>query len=411
MMSPMSETASGPEWYEPWAREHGDAKASGAFREHFGTAPQGVWSAAGRVNLIGEHTDYSNGLCLPTVLRHRTFVAASARDDDMLEIVSDAGTAFDGPGTRWSARLDDISPETAAGWPVYPAGVAWALRERGYDGPGLNLAITSCVPLGAGLASSGAVTCATARAINDVWRLSLDSKAARVELAEAAIDAENLVAQTPTGGLDQYTSLFCPEGSVIEIDFATSPPAIREAPLYFPDYGLVLLVIDTRTTHHLTDGRYAERYRECQAAADALGVTKLREVADDPHGMARVEAMTDPVLKKRARHVVSEIDRVRQVSAELAGTGPAHERFVEVGRHIYRSHTSLAVDFEVSCPELDLAVNAAWTSGALGARLVGAGFGGAAIALIRRTQMDATARVIDRSFSEAGLPRPRFLHL
>ena len=411
MMVEMTEMTAEPDWYEPWTRGTGAAQATALFTSTFDSAPRAVFSAPGRVNLIGEHTDYNAGLALPTVLRHRTYVAASPRDDDVLDIVSSAGDEFDGPGDRWSCPMDEISPESAGGWPAYPAGVVWALRERGFDGPGLNLAIASCVPLGAGLASSAALTCATARAVNSMWGLALDSPELRIDLAEATIDAENRMARTPTGGMDQYTALFCPEGSAVEIDFATSPPHLRDTPLYFPDYGLVLLVIDTRTRHRLTDGRYAERFAECHEAARALGASTLREVADDPRAGQRVEGLEDPILKKRARHVVNEIDRVRRVTSELAGTAPASERFVEIGRNIYRSHTSLAVDFEVSCPELDLAVNAAWTSGALGARLVGGGFGGAVIALVRRTQMDTTAHTIDRSFQDAGMQRPRFLHV
>lgn len=404
-------TAPGPEprWYEPWVRSAGEARATQFFAEHFGTPAAGVWSAPGRVNLIGEHTDYNLGLSLPTILRHRTFIAGSVRDDDSLVIVSSAGEDLVGPGTRWECPMDDISPSTAEGWPAYPAGLIWALRERGYDGPGLNLAVASSIPIGAGLGSSAALTCGTAIAVNSLWRLALDSTERRIELAEAAQEAENLIARTPTGALDHYTALFCQEGSAIEIDFSTSPLTFQPTPLYFPDYGLVLLIVVTPRRHRLTDGRYAVRHRECQEASSALGVKSLREVADDPQGLRRVETLSDETLRKRARHVVSEIGRVRLVSEELAGTAPAHERFVDVGRQIYRSHTSLAVDFEVSCPELDLAVNAAWTSGALGARLVGAGFGGAAIALIRRTQMDATARLVDLNFIDAGMERPHFV--
>ncbi|MBN2176610.1 MAG: galactokinase [Demequinaceae bacterium] len=405
----MNASSPEPRWYEPWARASGEARAQQCFADHFGEAAAGVWSAPGRVNLIGEHTDYNFGLALPTIIRHRTFVAASVRDDDDLVIVSSGGEDIVGPGKRWQGPMDDITPESTDGWPAYPAGLVWALRERGYDGPGLNLAFSSSIPIGAGLASSAALTCSTAMAVNALWRLALDSDERHIELAEAAMDAENLMAKTPTGGLDQYTSLFCREGSAIEIDFSTSPPTFRPTPLYFPDYGLALLVIVTPKRHRLTDGRYAQRYDECQQASKALGVQSLREVADDPHGLRRVEGLSEEVLKKRARHVVSEIERVRLVSEELAGTAPAHERFVDIGRQIYRSHTSLAVDFEVSCAELDLAVNAAWTSGALGARLVGGGFGGAAIALVRRTQMDATARLIDQSFMDAGMERPGFL--
>ena len=409
MANEMNSVTPGPLWHEPWDRTSGTTRTSKLFKDNFGSPTTGVWSAPGRINLIGEHTDYNLGLALPTIVRHRTFIAASVRDDGDLVIVSSAGADLVGPGTRWQCPMDDITPETAAGWPAYPAGLVWALRERGYDGPGLNLAIASSIPIGAGLASSAALTCSTAQAVNALWGLALDSGERRIELADAAVDAENLVAQTPTGSLDQYTSLFCPEGSAIEIDFSTSPPEFRPTPLYFPDYGLVVLVIVTPKRHRLTDGRYAERHRECQEAAKALGTKSLREVADDPHGLSRVEGLADERLRKRARHVVTEIERVRAVSADLLGTSPAHERFVDVGRQIFRSHTSLAVDFEVSCPELDLAVNAAWTGGALGARLVGGGFGGAAIALIRRTQVEAIARFVDRSYEESGMGRPLFL--
>ncbi len=409
MMNAMNTSSPEPLWHDPWDRTAGDSRASTLFRDNFGSPPAGVWSAPGRINLIGEHTDYNLGIALPTILPHSTFVAASLRDDNVLAIVSSAGEDLMGPGKMWQCAMEDITPDTARGWPAHPAGLVWALRERGYDGPGLNLAIASSLPIGAGLASSAALACSTAKAVNTLWRLALDSPERRIELAEAAMDAENLIAGTPTGGLDQYTSLFCQEGAAIEIDFSTSPPVFRPTPLYFPDYGLVLLVIVTPKRHRLTDGRYAERHDECQKAAKALGAENLRKVADDPNGLRRVEALTDEVLKKRARHVISEIERVRVVSEELMGTSPAHERFVEIGRQIYRSHMSLTVDFEVSCPELDLAVNAAWTSGALGARLVGGGFGGAVIALIRRTQMEATARLIDQSFEKAGMGRPQFL--
>lgn len=410
MMNCMADQTLEQEWAEPWTGDKGNALASELFRSTFGDVPSGVWSAPGRVNLIGEHTDYNGGLSLPTTLRHRTYVAASPRADDSVDIVSSAGIELEGPGERWSGRLDDISPTTAIGWPAYPAGVVWALRDRGYEGPGLNIAIASCVPQGAGLGSSAALTCATALAINGVWKLALDHSDARIELAESAIAAENAIAVTPTGGLDQYTSLFCPDGSAIELDFATSPPGMRPSPLYFPDYGLALLIIDTRKRHDLTDGQYAHRFDECRQAASALGVNMLREVADDLGGLARIEGMTDDVLRRRARHVVTEIDRVRLVAAELAGTAPAHERFIDIGHLMYRSHASLTVDFEVSCPELNLAVEAARQNEALGARLVGGGFGGAVAALVRKTKVASIAHEIDRTFVTAGFNRPRFLY-
>jgi galactokinase len=348
---------------------------------------------------------------LPAILRHRTYVAGSRRDDRRLRVTSADGDQFDGPGRTFEIEIDAISPATCEGWPAFVSGVIWALVERGYDGPGLNLAFTSCIPLGAGLGSSAALSCGTARATNDLWRLALDAPESRVDLAESARDAENLVAGTPTGRLDQYAALYGQPDVGLLVDFATSPPTLHETPLHFSDYGLALLIVDTRTSHRLTDGQYAERFRECRDAAASLGARNLREVADSPDALSRVERLEDETLRKRARHVTTEIHRVRAVVDELAGTGPAHDRFVAVGRHLNRSHASLARDFEVSSPTLDLAVDAARASGALGARLVGAGFGGAVITLVRRAQIESTASAIERAFVGAGLQRPRFLLL
>lgn len=413
MIAEMTEptTATAPLWKEPWKPAQGRAMASDVFLEFFGLAPTGTWSAPGRVNLIGEHTDYNAGLCLPSVLRHGTYVAGSTRDDRRLSIVSADGSTFDGPGVTFDIAIDDISPETCLGWPAFVAGVVWALIERGYDGPGLNLAIASCVPLGVGLGSSAALACATARAVNDLWRLALDAPAARVDLAESARDAENLVAGAPTGRLDQYSALYGQPNSALMIDLAASPPDLHPIPLSIADYGLAFLVVDTQTPHTLTDGGYATRVAECRRAATSLGVAKLREVADRPDALARVEGLEDATLRNRARHVVTEIHRVRAVVDELSGTRPAHERFAEVGHHLDRSHASLADDFEVSSAALDLAVSAAKANGALGARLVGAGFGGAVMALVRRSHLEPSAAAIDRAFLDAGLARPRFLRL
>jgi galactokinase len=400
-----------PEWSEPWEAARGSATATDLFVETFGEAPVGTWSAPGCINLIGEHTDYNRGLSLSAILRHRTYVAGSPRGDRRLRVTSAEGDRFGGPGRTFEIEIDAISPANCEGWPAYVCGVIWALIERGYDGPGLNLAFTSCVPLAAGLGSSAALSCGTARAANGLWRLALDAQEARVDLAESARDAENLVAGTPTGRLDQYAALYGQPDTGLLVDCATSPPTLHETALHFPDYGLALLIVDTRTSHRLTDGWYAQRVKECHDAAAALDAHSLREVADSPDAVSRVERLADETLRKRARHVTTEIHRVRAVVDELASTEPAHERFVAVGRHLNRSHASLARDFEVSSPTLDLAVDAARANGALGARLVGAGFGGAVIALVRRAQIESTAIAIERAFVEEGLQRPRFLRL
>lgn len=371
--------------------------------------PDGVWSAPGRVAIIGEHTDYNGGATLPTVTPHRTYAAARRRDDGWLRIVSEGAASFDGPGEVWEGRLDDISPETARGWPAYVAGVVWALRERGFDGPGLDIAVSSCVPSDAGLASSGALSCATARAVNALWGLSLDAAEAQWELAEACMHAEQAIAGVPAGGLDQHTQLRCREGEAIELDFSRSPPLAQHRPLYFPDYGLALLVIALRSSRQDRAAGLALRVEQCRAAARALEVSRLGELADAAHACSRVDGLPDPLLRRRARHVLSEIDRVHEVMAELANSGPAHDRFVAVGAHLYRSHASLETDFEVSTPEQNLAVDTAFHLGALGARMIGAGFGGCALALVRRAQADGMARGIDGAFVEAGRERPRFL--
>ncbi len=405
------EGAHEPMWNEPWTRDDGAAKATKLFTQTFGHQPHGVWSAPGRLNLIGEHTDYNHGLCLATTLRHRTYVAVGLRGDTKIRMVSARGDKVHGPGAEHIVDMDDVTADTAPGWTGYVAGVIWAMRERGFDGIGLDVAVASCVPLGAGLSSSGALESAVALAVNDLWRLALDNPKERTELAESCIEAEGRIVGVPTGGLDPYTALFCTDGDALEMDFLTSPAVIRDTPLYFPEYGLDILITDTRVSHDLADGRYAERRRECEAAAAALDAPHLRAVADQPDGLRRVNSLEDETLRKRARHVVNEIDRVRRVASELSGTGPAHERLVEVGSQLYRAHTSLAVDFEVSCAELDLAVHTAWTGGALGARMVGGGFGGSTISLLRRNHVDVTARAIAAAFSEAGMRQPQFLRV
>jgi galactokinase len=402
-------SASGPEWVDPWTRGQGESRARTLLSQAWGGDADGVWSAPGRVTIIGEHTDYNAGLCLPTVTPHRTYVAARRRDDSVVRIVTEGGSALDGPGDTWEGTLDQIDAESTRGWPAYSAGVLWALRERGFDGPGLDIAICSCVPVNAGLASSGAVECATALAANALWRLALDSDEAHAELAEACIHAEDAIAGSPSGGLDQHTQLRCREGEALELDFLHHPPLARHLPLYFPDYGLGLLVVDVRTEDRDRTTGFKARQAECADAAQVLGVPTLRALAGVHDSRIRIEAMRDPVLKARARHVVTEIERVADVCAELAGTGPAHERFVDIGKQLFRSHASLELDYEASSVPLNLAVDTAFRAGALGARLVGAGFGGSALALVRRADADRVAQQIDDAFVAAQWERPRFL--
>lgn len=356
-----------------------------AFRDLFGRDPDGEWSAPGRVNLIGEHVDYAGGLCLPTTLPLRTVVGAAARDDNRVRLRSDREP--DG----WDGTLDDVGPGSPAGWAAYPAGVPWALREAGYPVRGLDLLVGETVPPGAGLASSAALECAVALAVDALSGLGLaGSDAGRVELARACRRAENEVVGAPTGGLDHAAVLRCTPGHALLLDCRDG--STEQIPLELAGAGLALLVIDTRVTHDLADGRYGERRRNVEQAAAVLGPLREASLGD----LARLD---DAVLRRRAHHVVTEIARVRD-AAVLLRAG----RIRDIGPLLDASHASLRDDFEVSCPELDTVVDAARAAGALGARLTGGGFGGCAVALVE--DLGAVAAAVTEASARAGHREP-----
>lgn len=397
-------------WMPSWTRGQGEHQARELFRRTFGSEPAGVWNAPGRVIIIGEHLDYNAGRTLSAATPHRTFLAASMRADSRIRIAFDQAAALPGTDGVWEGDLDDLAPEGLAGWQVYCTGALWALRERGFDGPGLDIAVVTCIPVGAGLSGWGAMEAATVLAADALWGLSLGgTEAGRLELAEVAYEAQNRYVGTPFGGLDQHTSLRCRDGEAITLSFAELPPPATRYVLPFREYGLTLLI--TRTAHHspLVDDQFVSRSRECAAAARLLGVEFLGTMAEDPDALDRVATIADGNLRRRARHVVTELRRVRAVESELAGTGPAHDRFTEIGRLMYRSHASLELDFEVSSPAQNRAVDAAYRAGALGARMFGAGLGGSTIALVRRTEAESIAARIRDALHRAGDPDPEFL--
>ncbi|MDH6280579.1 galactokinase [Prescottella agglutinans] len=376
------------QWFRPVPDTELADTAADVFRRAFDADPDGVWAAPGRVNLIGEHVDYAGGLCLPIALPHNTVVAVSPRTDGLIRLRSSDGEPWDG-------RLDDIGPGRPTGWASYPAGVIWALRQNGLltDGfGGVDAAFASAVPIGAGLSSSAALTCSLA--------LALAPDADRTALAAACVRAENEVALAPTGGMDQAASLRAEEGHALLLDSASG--AVSQVP-FAPD-GLSLLVIDTRAPHRLVDGQYAKRRSAVERAARRLGVDSLRELADGGRdGMDAVRSLKDDVLRRRAWHVISEIARVR-LAVRALGSGD----FAEFGRLLYASHMSLSRDFEVSCPELDNAVEATMIAGALGARMTGGGFGGSAIALVPTGRVDEAIETTSRQAAERRLPEPAF---
>ncbi|MDT0327138.1 galactokinase [Nocardiopsis lambiniae] len=355
------------------------------FREAFGYAPAGVWRAPGRINVIGEHTDYNDGFVLPVALPHAVTAAASPRDDGRLRFRSgQTDRAFDA----------DVlpAPGTVTGWAAYPAGALWALADSGRPGGGLDLYVDGTIPAGAGLSSSAALVCATLLAACG------DTPPAREETARLAQRAENDFVGMPCGIMDQSASMLAREGHALFLDVRTL--IAEHVPFDPAAHGLTLMVVDTRAPHRLVDGAYAERRRTCEEAARLLGVSALRDVTDLPGALA---ALPDERTRRRVRHVVTENARVLEAVAllrvgEVSAIGPL----------LTASHVSLRDDYEVSVPEVDAAVDTALAAGALGARITGGGFGGCVIALVEAGRADACADAVRAVHADRGFAEPAF---
>ena len=366
------------------------------FRAQLGQAPEGAWAAPGRVNLIGEHTDYNEGLALPFGIRQHVLVLARRRDDQRLRLLSLASGQRELP-------LDEIGPGRVSGWAAYVAGAAWAAIQDGAAATGLDLLIDSDVPMGAGLSSSAALECASLAAMSDLW----GHRRSRLELARLAQRAEIEVVGMPCGLMDQLASMCAREGHALAVDFRSL--SVEPVPLPLAEAGLRLLVIDTRSPHQLIEGGYAERRATCFAAAQALGLSSLRDA--DPSALARLEAVSTgpgaPLLVQRARHVISENERVVRSLGLLRSAATEKARLAELGPLLSASHASLRDDFEVTVPRLDVAAEVAEAAGALGARMVGGGFGGSVLALVPADGATTVSRAVTAAYRERSWELPR----
>jgi galactokinase len=352
-----------------------------AFEEKFGYAPTGVWSAPGRVNIIGEHTDYNEGFVLPIAINRATYAAIALRDDNTARVAS---TFTD---EVIELMLDKLGQ--AKGWSAYPLGVAHVLgASKGFD-----LFIDSDVPVGAGLSSSAAIECAVALGLDELLGFGNDRRA----LARVGQRAENEVVGAPTGIMDQSASLLGRSDHAVFLDCQTL--AVENVELGFAAAGLELVIIDTRVAHRLNDGGYASRRAACESAAKAFAVPSLRHLTLSQLEVGR--ETLDEVTYRRARHVVSENDRVLAFVAALKETD-----FVRCGELMNQSHVSMRDDFEISVDELDTAVEVSIKHGALGARMTGGGFGGAAIALCPIGKISDLTNSVYAEFKLLGYARP-----
>jgi galactokinase len=360
----------------------------------------GRWFAPGRANLMGEHTDYNEGFVLPFALAQGVTATASARDDGLLVLRSKQV-----PDEQVTVAVGTLAPGSVSGWAAYPAGVAWSLTAAGYSIRGASIDIDSDLPVGAGVSSSAALECSVALALCALSGVSVP----RPALAGIARRAENDFVGAPTGIIDQSAALLCRAGHAMLLDCGTLQ--VTHVPFRPSEAGVAALIIDTRVAHALVSGEYAARRAECEEAARQLGVRALGSVTD----LGRLSELDDPVLRRRARHVITDDARARAIAAALAdgrvpdgdGEDPA-EVFRFTGALLTEAHASLRDDFEVSWTEADVTVDVAITAGALGARMIGGGFGGSVLALVPLDRLAPVCAAVTATFVRRGWTPPEF---
>ena len=356
------------------------------FLQTFGDEPDLIAAAPGRVNLIGEHIDYSEGFVLPFAIKDRTTAAIRKRDDSTVRIASAQRR-----NKIVTVDINNVKPGLKGEWERYALGVLWSMDVK----TGVDLLIDGHVPLGAGLSSSAALECSVATAVNHLFDMGFSLE----DLARLTQRAENQYVGVPCGIMDQSVSLMATVGSALLLDCRDL--STRNIPFDVASSGLELLIIDTQAHHALTDGGYAERRASCESVAAKLGIKSMRELTMDQ--LEAGKAQLTQVEYVRARHAVSEMKRVLDCVEALSKSD-----FVMVGELINQSHISLRDDYTVSCPELDTAVDASLAAGALGSRMVGGGFGGSAIALIETSKTSETIHAVEKAFADKKFKAPRF---
>ena len=359
------------------------------FAEIFGKQPDLIASAPGRVNLIGEHVDFLDGFVLPFAISDVTTVAISENSSKVIRVAS-----IQKDSEITSIDISKIAPMTGEPWTRYPIGVLWALGNEALSN-GLDILVDGRVPLGAGLSSSAALECAVATAVNELYGLNLSLP----ELARIAQKGENVYVGMPCGIMDQSVSLMATQGNALLLD--TRNLSTEQIPFDIAPLGLELLVIDTQVHHALVDGGYAERRASCEKAVADLGITSLRDISVSEFEARKSEL--DAKTYIRAYHGVTEMKRVLD-AVLLLKSGD----FVGFGEIVTLAHQSLRDNYTVSCPELDLAADTANKFGALGARMIGGGFGGSAIALIKARDSDLIKSEIRGAFMASKFKAPRF---
>jgi len=356
------------------------------FEELFGRKPEVISEAPGRVNLICEHIDYSEGFVLPFAIADRTYAAIASRPDGLVRIASHQRKE-----KIFSIDIHDVKPGSKGDWEKYVLGVLWSLGIT----TGVDILVDGSVPAGAGLSSSAALECSVAVGLNELFSLNKSLE----DLARATQKAENDYVGMPCGIMDQSVSLMGKVGAALLLDCRDL--TTESIPFNVADAGLELLIIDTQAHHALVDGGYAERRAACESVAAKLNIPSMRHLTLEVL-QANREKITETEFI-RARHAVTEIARVLAAVTALRASD-----FETLGELINQSHISLRDDYAVSCPELDLAVDACLAAGAIGSRMVGGGFGGSAIALIKAQDVAKTREAVTTAFESRGFKRPRF---